>query len=163
MLDEEPPRGRVPALRPAGERKVNVDARARACAAREPRVQVDEDGADELAALERGVPGYVRVAHGELDDARRAGAPDEGVNDQPAVVYGLDVRRLGWVQWGVVDDGAVEGDGLDLWCRLDSRPELTVWEENVKREEVRLTKLYLYPTPSWKNACSMPNVDACSV
>ena len=59
--------------------------------AREPRVEVDEDGADELPGLERGVAGHLRVADVELDDLGRAGLADEGVDDEPGVVPRLDV------------------------------------------------------------------------
>lgn len=125
MLDHHPARGRAPApervhvalrVGRGGLREVQVDVHGGTGpgAAREPRVEVDEDGADELAVLERGVAGDVGVVHCELDDLRCLGAADEGVDREPGVVARLDVGRRGRVQGRVVDYGAVERDGLNL-------------------------------------------------
>lgn len=125
MLDHHPARGRAAApervhvaLRVGRGRlrevEVDVHGGAGAGAAREPRVEVDEDGADELAVLERGVAGDVGVVHCELDDLGGFGAADEGVDCEAGVVAGLDVGWRGRVEGRVVDYGAVERDGLNL-------------------------------------------------
>lgn len=106
MLDHHPARGRAPtpegvqvALRVGrgGLREVQVDVHrgAGAGAACEPRVEVDEDGANELAVLERGVPGDIGVADRELDDLRCLGAADERVDRETGIIAGLDMRRRG--------------------------------------------------------------------
>ena len=153
MLDHEPPRPR--GARPPPN--VDVHRRARAGARRQPRVEIDEDRAHEPPALERGVPGHVRIVHGELDDLRVARRPDEIVDQDAGVVRGLDVRRLGRVERRAVDDGAVQADGLELW-----RFGLSGDIYNGGKAE-RLTKLYLNPMPSWKNVCLMPRVAAWRV
>ena len=156
VLDHEPPRPCI--ARPTPE--VDVHRRACASARREPRVEVHEDGAHESPALERGVPRHVRVVHRELDDLRGAGGADEGVDEDPSVVRGLDVRRLGRVQCGAVDDGAVQADGLELFAGRSAGSAGQVYSLN---EGGGRTKLYLNPMPSWKNACLMPSVAAWSV
>ena len=124
MVDHEPPDDRTAApervdlaLRgvcPAGEVEVDVHHRARAGAASEPCVEVDEDRTGKDAAFEYGVAGYVRIADVELDDGRHAGAADEGVDDEPTIERRLDARRGGRVERGTVDDRKVQGDGLEL-------------------------------------------------
>ena len=114
MVDEEPPGRRAPGLRPTRERQVDVDARAGARATHEPRVQVDEDRPDKLATFESSVSGHVGVIHRKLDDARRAGGPNEGVDDESGIVCWLHMGRLWRIERGPVNDGAVERYGLDL-------------------------------------------------
>lgn len=96
------------------EVQVDVHGGAGAGTAREPRVEVDEDGTDEFTVLECGVSGNVGVVDGELDDLRCLSAADEGIDCETGVIARLDVRRRGRVQGGVVDYRAVERDGLDL-------------------------------------------------
>lgn len=94
MRDLKAPRARTaPGERPACEREVDVHARACTRASGQPRVEVDEDGADEVAALECSVAGDVRVVDGQLDDLGRSCIADEGVDDDAAVVCRLNVGR----------------------------------------------------------------------
>lgn len=79
-------------------------------------MEVDEDGADELAVLECGVSGHVGIVNGEFNDLRCLASSDtnERVDHETSIVAWLDMRGLGRVQRGAVDYRAVERDGLNL-------------------------------------------------
>ena len=110
VLNRESPQSG--AARHGPEADVHRGPRARARL--EPRAEVDEHRARELATLERGVGRDVRVVHGDLRDLRGARLADERVDDEPGVVGGLDVWLRRGVDGGAVDDRAIQADGLNL-------------------------------------------------
>lgn len=83
----------------------------------QPRVEVDEHGANEDIVLVDGVSTDVTFLNVELDDlcVTRSGFFSYGFGDNDScVVTGLCMRRKRGVKRGVIDWGAVKSDGLEL-------------------------------------------------